>query len=1102
MAVGVLGPLEAAGPAGPLALKGPRQRAVLARLVIAAGRVVPLDRLVEDLWGAHPPEGAVAAIRTFVADLRRALEPDRAPRRPARLLVTAPPGYALRLAPGAVDARRFEAAVTDSAALLEAGRAGPALEELEQGLSLWRGPAYAEFADSAWARAEADRLEELRLLAVERRADALMQLGRAVEAAPDLQEQVSAHPLRENAWRLLALALYRAHRQGDALAALRRARRVLAAELGVDPGAELRRLEADILAQEPHLAAPHPQPAPAPAAADPPPAAAPAPPQGPGAAPFVGRDAELAQLERAAATAGAGRVTTALVSGGAGAGKTALARTLGERLAERGWTTAWGDNPEHDGAPPVWPWERIAAELAPRAVPAAGGTAPPEPAATTGSGADPAAARFRAQRRAAALVAAAAQRGPVLLVADDLHRAGEETLELLSALAGEPVPGPVLLVGTYRSDHIGPALAAALARLAPREPLRVYLEGLSHEATGELVAALADGRAEPATVRAIHRRSGGNPFYARELARLFADQGAAALQAVPPGVGDVIRHRLELLAPAPRRLLRQAAVIGRDIDPGVLAGLAGTGEDALEATEAAIEAGFLTEPEPHRLRFSHVLVRDAVYEGISGPRRARWHGAAAQAIERLRPDDAASLAHHFARADTPGAADKAAGYARSAARSAEDRFAPHEAARLWREALTAHDRAGSADERARLEAVMGMVRALAVTGRLEESRTHRGRAVAAAERLGDPELTAHVITAFDVPAVWPRNDDEDLSRRLAGAAERTLAALPAEATRQRARLLAALALELRGAAGDRGPDAARRAEAIARADGDPALLCLALNASFMQSFQRAGGARRRAGIGAELVETAAGSGLVAFEVLGRLVLLQAHSALADFAAADHHAAAAQRLGERYEIGHVGVFTRWYAALRTAAAGRVEAAETAYRTAGARLSGAQMPGMEEGIVPLALLCLRLQNGLPAQDAAQVAGADWGPYAPWVNPLVQDPGAADPPQPPPEAPWGLLNEALTCLGARTAVAAGDRAAMRRAYNRLLPAADELAGAGSGLLTLGPVAHYLGDLAQGLGRHAAAAEHYHQAARVAGRAQAPQWSTAAQQALAHAK
>ncbi|WP_150239901.1 AfsR/SARP family transcriptional regulator [Nocardiopsis quinghaiensis] len=1092
----VLGPVEAVSTHSALDLKGPRHRAVLARLLIAEGRVVPVDRLVADLW-PEPPDGAVAAVRTFVFALRRSLEPDRPAREPARLLVTAPPGYALRTTPETVDARRFEAAVARGSALLAQGRAHQALAGLEEALALWRGPAYAELSAHPWARAEADRLEGLRLLAVERRIDALLDLGREGQAVPDLQAHTLAHPLREDAWRQLALALYRSGRQGEALAALRRARQTLLEELGVDPGPELRRLEADVLAQAPRLTPRAPA------------SVRPGPP-GPPSHPFVGRTRELELLEETAASAAPhDTARVALVSGDAGAGKTALAHALTRRLAARGWTTAWGRSPEHDGAPATWPWTQITAALTGTDTGDPGGAAPngslteghtgAEGARAHNPATDPAAARFHTLREATRLLAATARRGPVLLVFDDLHHAGRETLELVTALAAEPLPGPVLVVAAHRAGEIGPELAEALARLAPHEPARVYLGGLPAAATDELVRHLVDHDVDARSLRTIHRRSGGNPFFARELARLLAAEGGAALDAVPAGVRDVIRHRLAALPRPAQRLLRQAAVIGRDVDPDILAALSPDEEELLDALEAALRAGLLTERadppgpgETRSLRFAHVLVRDTLYEDISRPRRARWHTAVAEAIEALHPDRSAWLAHHFGRAGTRATAARAAHHARLAALRAQERFAPHEAARLWREAVTAHARSGGADQRTRLEAVMGMVRALAVTGRLEEARRHRAQAVAAAEELGDADLTAQVITAFDVPAVWTRNDNEKLARQVAEAAERTLAALPGQHRRLRARLLSTLALELRAASGGRGRHAAHQAERIARGLDDPALLALALNARFMHSFERAGLAPRRVEIGEELVALAARHHLVTFEVLGHLVLLQAHSALADFSTADVHAAAADQLGARYEIPLVGVFTRWYGALRLTAAGRVDEAEAAYRAASTHLAGSGMPGMEEGILPLALLCLRVREGEPASVDLQ---QHWGPYASWARALAR-PGACE--EPVPDAPPGLLQEVLTCLAARAATTAAHRGAMELAHRRLLPARGELAGAGSGLLTLGPVAQHLGDLARALGHRDQAARHYRQALRVADRAGAAHWSADARRAL----
>ncbi|MBW4716816.1 BTAD domain-containing putative transcriptional regulator [Saccharothrix obliqua] len=1048
MEFGVLGPLSADRPDGPVDLRGPRHRAVLARLLVAGGRVVPVTRLVDDLW-TDPPEGAVGAIQSFVFTLRRALEPDRPARTPPRLLVTAAPGYALRT--DDVDAVRFEAA------LRAADDPDPAvaLAAADAALALWRGPAYAEFADQPWARGEAARLDELRLLAVERRVAAVLALGRPAEAVADLEAHLAGSPWREGAWRLLALALYRSGRQADALAALRRARRSLAEELGVDPGPELRRLEADILDHAPHLL-------PAPTATR----------------PFFGRAAEVDRLLGAAADVAARRrVGLALVSGDAGAGKTALAEEVAARLR---WTTAWRRNQEHGG--------------------------PAEPPPVVGP-------------------------GPVLLVVDDLHWAGEDVLTWLTSLLATPPGTPVLVVGTYRTAEVSAALREALGRFARAEPVRVYLGGLPEADVVRLVRVTADRAVDDATARAVHRRSGGNPFFARELARLLDTEGVAALTAVPENVRDVIRRREAALSPEHRRVLRQAAVLGRDVDLDLLVAVAGDEAAVLDAVESAQLLGFVTERGPDEVRFAHDLVRDTLYADTPAARRARWHTAAAEEVERTRPTEVEVIAHHHVRAESRATAGKAAYYARMAAERAERRFAPHEALRWWRAAVAAHDRAGGearaeletaqdspggdaragvrgspggdaraglagpesvsgpgssgGDVRARLAAVTGLVRALAVTGDLAGARRYRAEALRAAERLGDPALTAAVVGAFDVPANWPGNDDQELADHVVAVAERTLGALEPDQRATRARLLGVIALETRGAVSPRAAEAAREAEAIARELDDPALLAFALNGRFMQSFDRAGRAPDRVRIGHELLAVAQEHGLVAFEVLGRLVLLQAHSALAELGAADRHAEAVDRLAAHHELPLVGVFTEWYAALRLAVAG--EDAEPAYRAAAARLGGAGMAGLEAGILPFALLCQRVQSGRPVEPAG-----DWGPYLPWAR-AVELLAAGRPDEARAavrESPRDLLYEARTCLTATVALAAGDRDLMRHVYAGLLPAAGELAGAGSGLLTLGPVAGYLGRLAVALDLPDAAEAHFRRAREVARKAGAPHW------------
>ena len=308
--VRVLGPLEVTVNSAPADVGGPRQRCVLARLIAAHGQVVSADRLIEDLYADEAPPKALAAVQSYISHLRRALEPGRAARSPAGVLVTSPPGYAVRLGREAVDAWSFEDEVHQAAGLDDPAAVHA---RLSSALASWHGTAFQEFGGLPWADLEATRLEELRLMATERLADAALRLGRAAQAVAGLNRLTTEHPLREEAWRLLALALYQSGRQGDALAALRRARARLAADLGVDPGPALRELENDILAQAPHLSAP-------PATLPRPPAAAVPAPAGSdliraAAGLYVGRDAELGQVRRSALEAAAGRMRIVLVTG-------------------------------------------------------------------------------------------------------------------------------------------------------------------------------------------------------------------------------------------------------------------------------------------------------------------------------------------------------------------------------------------------------------------------------------------------------------------------------------------------------------------------------------------------------------------------------------------------------------------------------------------------------------------------------------------------------------------------------------------------------------------------------------------------------------------
>jgi YVTN family beta-propeller protein len=249
----ILGPLEVLRSGRAVPLGGPRQRAVLALLLLQANRVVSVDRLVEDVWEGHAPEASITTLQTYVFHLRRALEPSRPRGGAGEVLATRDRGYLLHVSRERLDAAVFEDGLTAGLAALEAGRHSEAGERLGRALDLWRGPVLADLSDYAFIRAEAARLEELRLAALAGRIEADLALGRHDALTAELERLVAEYPLRERLHGQLILALYRCGRQAEALAAYRRVRDLLAGELGIDPGEPLRRLHGAVLAQDPAL---------------------------------------------------------------------------------------------------------------------------------------------------------------------------------------------------------------------------------------------------------------------------------------------------------------------------------------------------------------------------------------------------------------------------------------------------------------------------------------------------------------------------------------------------------------------------------------------------------------------------------------------------------------------------------------------------------------------------------------------------------------------------------------------------------------------------------------------------------------------------------
>jgi len=322
----ILGPLEIWRDGERVALEAARERAVLAALLLQSNRVVAADRLIELIWGGEAaPAKARNTVHTWVWRLRRRLEPPE-------IFVTRPPGYLLQIEPDQLDLFRFEDLLRRGRQALAAGAPTEAAALLREACALWRGEPLADVGAQRLREVEGERLTELHLQAVEARVEADLAVGRHAELIGELRRLVADHPMREAFRGQLMTALYRSGRQAEALAAYAELRRLLADQLGVEPGPALRRIHEAVLRLDPGLD----EPASPPPASPPPAARAAVPAQLPAAvSAFTGRLASLEQLDRLLPTAGEPAVTIAAVTGTAGVGKTALAVHWAHRVADR-----------------------------------------------------------------------------------------------------------------------------------------------------------------------------------------------------------------------------------------------------------------------------------------------------------------------------------------------------------------------------------------------------------------------------------------------------------------------------------------------------------------------------------------------------------------------------------------------------------------------------------------------------------------------------------------------------------------------------------------------------------------------------------------------
>jgi len=858
---------------------------------------------------------------------------------------------------------------------------------------------------------------------------------------------------------------------------------------------------------------------------------------------FVGREREMAALVGALEDALAGRGRLVLLSGEPGIGKTRLAEEFAVTVRDAGAQVFWGRCYEGDGAPAFWPWvyvlragmrrldrQTLRSRLGTGA--AALATLVPEireqlddlPAAPPGDSPE---TRFRLFDAVARFIGTLAERAPVVVVIDDLHGADQSSLLLLEFVARGLRELPVLIVGTYRDTGVrGEALAGILVDLA-REPQteRIVLHGLSASEVAQLIKASTEVTPAEPLIALLHQRTEGNPLFVCEfLHALRGRYDQATLNeytslAVPLGVKAVIDRRLAPLSIACRRMLRVAAVIGREfvvhllmlvlMIVGAAASEADTGDQAPSSRIEEAEATGIVEEMPDSrgtYRFAHALIRERLYDALPPSERARLHHQVATAIEGLPDVDAylAELTYHFAEAEDH---EPAVRYAQRAGDRAMALLAYEEAVRLYRVGLEALQRASGKpqpsddwagdrnEQRCELLLALGVAHNRAAN--MQESKRVLLEAAALARQLKRRDFLTRAALSFGSDFVWGESPEADLTR--IGLLKEVCAAWSGEEHALHARLLARLALALKFA-----PDEAHstdelsaRAVAMARRAGDTASLAYALYARRACTWQ-VDDPQDRLRTATELVSSADQIGDT--EILLQARMWRIHDLLetGDRIAASAEIEACRRLGAELRQP----LYRWQAALvdviLPALEGRFAEAERLAGEAHALGHGEQA---RWGLALHQLAIRTVRGGLDELEASFKQAAEMyamPPMRAYIAHIYAELGRPDDARRefellavtgfdlPRDQNWLLALAQLS--GACAVVADPKRAAIL--YALLLPHQRyNVVGIGVELYW-GPVAQYLGLLATTLGRWDDAARHFDAALAMNRRMGATPW------------
>jgi DNA-binding SARP family transcriptional activator len=1112
-------------------LRGKQVPLLLAYLLLNRSRHVGREELIGALWPERAPVSQDGALRTLLSRLRSALGASALVGRDELVLALPTPVW-LDLEAAGLEVERARQALEHGDARGAWALAQVPLNIASRGL--------LPGSQALWLEPRRRDLEDVRLQALEVIGRAGLSLGGSQLASVQrtARSLIETEPYRESGYVLLMEALAAQGNVAEGLRVFDRLRTLLIEELGTTPSPET-------MAAHERLLRPGTRARPPVGPAETQPAESielPAELVARGAAPLVGRQPELEELERLWAQARdsdplqrrrserRSEGSVALLTGDPGIGKTRLVAEIARRAHERGAFVLAGRSPQ-DALVPYQPFvealrhyvlnvpfaqlrssaREYGAELA-RLVPELRRRAPELPPPLEG---EPETERYRLFEAVVGLLTEISASAPVLLVLDDLQWADRPTLLLLRHLARAPDSGRVLVLGSYRATETEiDGFAEALAELR-RERLvtQIEVKGLAEAETAELVRIRVGGGPSRSFCRALHEETEGNPFFIEEIVRHLAEAGvrtdhagARELQrsGLPQGVKDVIARRLSRLDEQALEWLRVAAVIGRDLDATLLERVVSLNEDEfLNALDAALATGLVVESPAKggRYSFSHALIRETLYEGMSAPRRARIHRRVGEALETEGADKhLTALALHFTRAAGSQDAEKAIEYATRAGQQATEMLAHEEAAEHYTRALEVQERfePDATARRSELLLLLGEVQVRA--GERPLAWEALREAAALAGRLGDSASLARAAIGASSRYVQPPGV---IDEQLIGLLEQALEMTSHERTVVRVRLLACLCGALyysprRGLM----KDLSAEATVIAAELDDPEARALAA-AARRRAFWNPAHLEQRLAEATELLTLAREAGDLELALQGHawlvLDLLEHGDSDAVDAQIEAFAAGAQVLRQPLYLWNAAVWR----AMRALLDGRLEEADALASEAlevGAHVETVTAPQY----YAIQLLAIRREQDRMAeleQPARELVGSNPNlpPWRAGLATLLLEIGRADEARLefealaagdfediPQDGDWLI---AITLL-ADCSVALGDSKRTAQLYQLLLPYSGANVVIGLAAVCLGSAARQLGRLAAAMGRSAEAAEHFQRAIAANTALRAPVW------------